>query len=383
MFVSQGLISILDYRPGEAESILVNGKGYRGYDGNYTGVAQPWSKPHPAAEKPCGPEVFHVDPNKTYRFRSIGGVAMSALAFKMEDHDNLTIISVDGGYTKPVQTDLIEIGGGQRYDFLLQTKSQSELAALGKDKFWIQIETRYRNMNNTFYAILAYDGVDGLNSSIPESPPKERPLHIPYALEDWLEYSLEPLQPNGFPTSDQVTRQVFLTSTQLVVKSGAFWTVNNHTWLEENQHEDGKPYNDTTRSPNDPYLVDIYERGEAAIPDYENAVRYNAGWDPKLNVYPAKVGEVIDIILINNANGVSGGFDTHPWHIHGDHVYDLGSGPGNYNATANEAKIAGYNPIKRDTSFLYKYTVTDDVGTGLAYTPQGWRAWRLKVENPG
>lgn len=59
------------------------------------------------------------------------------------------------------------------------------------------------------------------------------------------------------------------------------------------------------------------------IPNYDDAVQNHGGWDPCFNVYPAKVGRVIDIILVNEPNGINGGFDVHPSHIHGDHVYDL------------------------------------------------------------
>ena len=165
--------------------------------------------------------------------------------------------------------------------------------------------------------------------------------------------------------------------------SGAFWTINKHTWTGNDQHEDGSRYNDTSLADDAPYLVDIYRQGEAAIPDYDRAVKEYGGWDPQLNVYPAQIGEVIDIILLNQPNGLSEGFDTHPWHIHGDHVYDLGSGQGSYDAKANEERLKGYNPIKRDTSLLDKYVNGDEADESTAYTNQGWRAWRLKVQHPG
>lgn len=305
------------------------------------------------------------------------------MAFALEDHENLTVISIDGAYTKPADTNLIELAGGQRYDFLLETKSREYLQSVGKSEFWIQVETRYRAINTTFYAILSYDTDLDLNTSVPSSPPTQKPLHIPYNLEDWMEYKFEPLYNNDFPSSDQVTREVYINATQIPTNNGKFWTMNNHTWIEENQHENGTPISDRSFTSNAPYLVDIYLRGEKAIPDYENAVQNYGGWDPNLNVYAAKVGEIIDIIFINQPNGQAGGFDAHPFHIHGGHVWDLGSGPGAYNATENEAKLQGYNPITRDTSILYKYTNGDDSGLNLNYTSQGWRAWRLKVDNAG
>lgn len=88
--------------------------------------------------------------------------------------------------------------------------------------------------------------------------------------------------------------------------------------------------------------MDNYEGGEAAIPDYDVAVNSYGGWNPDLNVYTAKVGEIIDEVLVYEPAGNNGGFDVHPWHIHGGHVYDLGGGAGDYDAEANERKLQGY-----------------------------------------
>ena len=118
------------------------------------------------------------------------------------------------------------------------------------------------------------------------------------------------------------------------------------------------------------------------IANYDLAAGSCGGWDPKLNAWPAKVGEVIDIILINEPEGVVGGFDVHPWHIHGEHVYDLGSGNGKYDAAANKKRIADYKPVLRDSTYLYRFTPGD--GLNLPpYSQQGWRAWRLRVQDVG
>ncbi|KAL1853720.1 hypothetical protein Plec18170_005111 [Paecilomyces lecythidis] len=372
--------------PGEAEAILVNGNGFGTLLGNETAATMPFANSSSSDVTQCTPEIIQVAPNKSYRFRAISGVALSPFVFGFEDHDNLTVIAADSGYTQPVSTDIIQMGSGQRYDFILSTKTEEELQALGKTEFWMQIETRYREMNNTFYAILSYSGKSSASKESTEtkfSPPSEPPLSIPYSIQDWLEYTLEPLTPNGFPSSDEVSRTVTLTSAQFNVEAGVFWTINNRTWKETNEHQGGSPFNDTNVTGETPYLVNVYKLGEKAIPNYDNAVQFHQGWDPELNVYPAKVGEVIDIIIVNEYNGQYGGFDAHPFHFHGVHVWDLGSGPGTYNATANEEKLKGYNPIVRDTSLLFKYTASDEIGGPHNYTSQGWRAWRLKVTDPG
>ena len=349
---------------------------------------QPWTKPNPSVQTVCGPEVIQVEPGKTYRVRMIGGTALSLVTVAFQDHENLSIVAADAGYTQVAETDHIQIGSGQRYDFLLSTKTESELQSLGKSMFWIQLETRYRPINVTSYALLSYKTnltFNNVNQTTPSSPPVDPPLTITNQIQDWLEYTLEPLNPNGFPTATEVTRQVYLRTAQLVVPNGIFWSVGNRTWSESNEHLGNTLFSSRNPSVGIPYLVDVYERGEEAIPDYDTAVGNYGGWDPNLNVYAARVGEVIDIILINEPDGLSGGFDIHPWHIHGDHVYDLGSGPGTYDAVANEKRLREYrsSPVLRDTTMLYKYTTLDDVGENKNYTNQGWRAWRLKVQNPG
>jgi L-ascorbate oxidase len=82
--------------------------------------------------------------------------------------------------------------------------------------------------------------------------------------------------------------------------------------------------------------------------------------------------------LRQSNNLPTGGFDIHPFHAHGGHYWDLGSGNGTYNAAENEKKLAGYNPVKRDTTMLYRYATS-----GVLNTTAGWRAWRIKVDDTG
>ncbi|KAI9038588.1 L-ascorbate oxidase [Aspergillus affinis] len=105
-----------------------------------------FSKPNPSSNETCTPEVIKVKPNQSYRMRTIGDVALSPLVFAVEDHDNLTVIAVDSRYTKPAETNIMQVGSGQRYDFILNTKTEDELQQLGKSLFWIQLETRYQHL---------------------------------------------------------------------------------------------------------------------------------------------------------------------------------------------------------------------------------------------
>lgn len=123
-----------------------------------------------------------------------------------------------------------------------------------------------------------------------------------------------------------------------------------------------------------PYLIQIYTTG--TVPNYTAAIA-NEGWDPNLNnhAFPALVNETLDIIWLSNS-GPTGGWDFHPMHAHGPHYWDLGSGNGTYNATANEEAYFsnGFVPARRDTTILHRYAVKGEVETTA-----GWRGWRIRI----
>ena len=371
-------------RSGDASAILVNDNSFPGVSVKQDLAGPPYYVPPPGQPNPpCGPEVIAVKPSTTYRFRAIGATAIILVAFAFEDHDILTVIAADGQYAKPVNVDRIQINSGQRFDFLLKTKSLEEIEELGKTDFWIQVENKYRPVNLTSYAVLSYCMSDDCDNSVVYSRPKSKVLSITNDIQDWLEYTLEQLEPNGFPHTSEVNRMVFIYNRQFDPPAGMFWTANNRTWTELDEHLHGLPFLTRASNVGAPYLVDIYKRGEAAVPNYQSAIDKYGGWSPDYNAYVARVGEVIDIVFINEPNNLTGGFDIHPWHIHGGHVYDLGSGPGQYNREAHLQRLDGYNPVLRDTTSVYKYVYGDGINVLPPYSPQGWRAWRLRVEDAG
>ena len=78
--------------------------------------------------------VFTVEPSSRYRFRLIGAQSLFAYRFSIDEH-KLRLIATDGHFVDPVVVDFIIIHSGERYDFILETKSTS-----GKD-FFIRAET--------------------------------------------------------------------------------------------------------------------------------------------------------------------------------------------------------------------------------------------------
>ncbi|KAJ8122077.1 hypothetical protein O1611_g9934 [Lasiodiplodia mahajangana] len=225
--------------PGEPDSLVFNDRsGTRSFDD--------------APDDSCKPYIITVEPGKTYRFRFIGAATISYIQAGIEGHSNLTVISADGYYTKPVQVDHIQLGGGQRFDVLITAKSEEELAAEGKDQYWIRYETRGRSPSLEGYALLQYSHSSSStltkrcnkNSGKPRSsqgdgpnisrkggsprwqpkPPGKNPDHSPVSLPPdgsltgWLEYSLEALHPQvPFPRLSEVTRTVYITVEEKVI----------------------------------------------------------------------------------------------------------------------------------------------------------------------
>ncbi|KAL9054231.1 MAG: hypothetical protein Q9162_004264 [Coniocarpon cinnabarinum] len=380
-----------------------------------------------ATSDTCAPEVIEVEPDKTYRLRVIGGVAMADWSFAFENHTDLQIVGADGRYTKPVDVQWIQASSGQRFEVLLHTKSVEELASdcEGQTDFWIQLEDRYRPTVVTGYALLRYVNTSltcatpacyqpgTSRTSLPSvpSPIPNITAMIPPVSDNvtntWLEYALTPLNESSnadFPTADQVTRRLYLSNVQTFFPDGQTpFMVNNHTWLAEPRNSS---YNSTPD--NAPYLVDIYKNGATAVPTIAEADAYAAanpmnsgaspfdnsstdalytGYAPDANAYPANVGEVIEIVLLNEA-GYAHTYDVHPWHAHGGHYYDLGSGSGMYDPDANEAHLAslkastGFVPALRDTTLLYRFPADNKVSNPEG-TVSGWRAWRIRVTDPG
>ncbi|KAK7970140.1 hypothetical protein PG988_009213 [Apiospora saccharicola] len=367
---------------GEPDALLFNGRSGNASFSNAT------------ADDSCKSYIITVEPGKTYRLRFTSGTALSFAMLGIENHAELIIIEADGQYTKPAATDRIQMGSGQRFSVLLKTKTEEQLKAEGRSSYWIRYETRDRPTLPSGYALLQYQGnfagnkgnSTGYNNStryktvgrqqgLPADLPASSPVNLPTNLTEyttWMEYTLEALSPKSkFPTLEEVTRTVVLTMNQVVVDgtyNGSIngmlqWDSNNLTWQESRLAAQNYQ----------PYLVTVYKTGQT--PNYDAAVA-NQGWDPATKAFPAKVGEVLDIVWQSNS-GPTGGWDVHPMHAHGEHFWDLGSGNGTYDAAANERahfQDTGYVPALRDTTQLYRYAVK-----GSPHYTSGWRAWRIRV----
>ena len=66
--------------------------------------------------------TFNVSENQRYRFRVIGVQSLYAFRFSIDGH-KLKLIATDGAFVEPQDVDYIIIHAGERYDFILETKT--------------------------------------------------------------------------------------------------------------------------------------------------------------------------------------------------------------------------------------------------------------------
>ncbi|KJZ77661.1 hypothetical protein HIM_02838 [Hirsutella minnesotensis 3608] len=345
---------------GEPDAVLVQGQsGKSGFNN--------------ASDPSCAPHIIEVEPDKQYRLRVIGATALSVVKLGIEGHSELQVIEADGADTEPASIDHMQVAPGQRFSYRLKTKSADDIEKGRKTKFWVRYESRERPQSITGYAMLKYKvpncpATNHTEVTLPEKPP----VVLPSNTSDYLEYTLTPKEEDTrreFPRLSEVTRTVTIQINQMMT-SGKFengkpngslvWVQNGFAWKENVQAAANQV----------PYLVNAFNTGNG--PNYSLALE-NAGFDPSTKTFPARIGEVLDIVWQNNA-GPSGGFDVHPMHIHGEHAWDLGSGSGLYNAQENEKRFENFTPTRRDTTLLYRYA-----GKGNPDVTNGWRAWRIRV----
>lgn len=251
-------------------------------------------------------------------------------------------LTINRAYTERFPTSFMQVGPGQRFSFLLHTLKNPE-----KQHYFLQLESREFGGTTRSFAVIDY-GPPETKDTPPVYPPASPPITLPPTDPYWLEYSLRPynnsahptasLSALDFPTAAEVTRRVNITSHLFLPDDALLYKINGYTWNEGLVPE--------------PYLVSLYKDGGSNWPSMERALK-NDGLDPETYAFPALMGEVIEIV-VQGTGSDGGGTETHPWHAHGAHYWDLGSGEGVYNAEENEARWRSSigHPIKREYVFF-------------------------------
>ena len=89
-------------------------------------------------------------PDKQYRFRLVGAQGLFAYRVSIAGH-KLKVFAMDGTLVKPREVDFIIIHSGERYDFLLETKTADEISD-GNNSFPIWGRTLETSIPDAHYA---------------------------------------------------------------------------------------------------------------------------------------------------------------------------------------------------------------------------------------
>ena len=361
--------------------------------------------------------VMDVEPDAAYRVRMVGAGSLLFQVICFEGHE-LTLIQVDARPIQPVvlKDGCVDINLGQRMDVVLKSKSVDEIRQANSTSFWITGRATGRSGNPASYGVLSYahgrtTGATGKGlTTLPTSAPLQ-PSAVPNWSEDGFDMKIKsPVNrvPEWVKNKQPADRTIFLAISQPILQQTAQirWAMSNAVYLKSpactNALELSR--NSSWLSASNPYVIDTQSEysnvnilempglggnGEGNTNPYiflnlesDNSVENSSIPQQPLAGTPlveTTEGQIIDIVMQNLPAGSLGGIDLnrtneeqHPMHIHGHHVYVVGSGPGLFSDLVGSEAIEPYlnynSPSLRDTVTLPK---------------GGWVLMRFKSSNPG
>ncbi|UZJ53721.1 hypothetical protein CBS101457_003041 [Exobasidium rhododendri] len=377
--ISTGLLADPFVWPGSANSIALNDASWPAPGSCNATIAQ-------SAGVDCkdstykGPMVIDVDYAQPYRLRWLGAQTLMHLAIGIFNHSQ-ELVAVDGSHIKPIIVDYIEVMSGQRYDTLLHTKTREDVQS---DRtggcYLIRLESRYRNPATNGWAVLRYPDSTCHIDATSAYPHNNTLNYLPKAQFGWISDQFAPHEDaeEVAPTDEEVTRRVFLNTQQIPVfptKKGSRWTVDKEFFNET------YPLDGTEEPIPAPYLIQLFKK-ERIAPSYHRAMHpppgAQVGLDPLSRVFVGREGEVIDIVLVNNASVVGKNTEAHPWHFHGQDHYTVAMGEGDFTEQGfREARRRFSSPIARDTTGVWPGTGDSSVVPAIRLPVKSSGAWSV------
>ncbi|XP_009129702.1 laccase-15 [Brassica rapa] len=325
---------------------------------------------HPGFLYPCSKsDTFKlmVEKSKTYRIRMVNAALNLILFFAIAKH-NLTVVSADGHYTKPINATYITISPGQTLDLLLHADQNP------KSTYYMAARAYHSNPNinfnnSTTIGILRY-------TSSTSSSSKHYP-NLPYYNDTSAAFrfftSIKCLYSGQVPV--KISRRIISTVSinNLMCPnnlcegpngSRLAASMNNISFVTPSHVDILKAYYYHirgvygTRFPEFPPLVFNFTADDQPL--FLQTPRFAT------EVKILKFGESVEIVL-QGTSLVGGGID-HPMHLHGFSFYEVGVGFGNYNVTEDPSN---YN--LKDPPYINTATVPRN----------GWVAIRFIADNPG
>ena len=287
---------------------------------------------------------LYFEPGKTYLLRIINMGLFVSQYLSIEDHE-MTIVEVDGVYTKKNVTSMLYIATGQRMSVLIKAKTQNPK----RNYAFMQL------LDETMLDVIDPDLQLNVTNQLiyDKSKPDAKEYFFDSLEQATNEFYLEPYEDiDIFESYDkQITFDVRMKNLGDGVKYAFF---NNITYV----------------SPKIPTLTTALTSGKLAT-------------DPRIysdniNVVVLEQNEIVEIVLNNYDTG------KHPFHIHGHNFQIVQKSPGfhldeTFDESEQDQKTVRYNESAPLMDFP-KHPIMRDT---LVLEPNGHAVLRFRADNPG
>ncbi|KAK2020490.1 multicopper oxidase [Colletotrichum zoysiae] len=286
-----------------------------------------------------GQEVFKVeksncDTEKWVAFDIIGAYHLHTAMFSIDNH-SMWVYAMDGAYVLPQEVDAIPVTNGDRYSILVKYKQQGDFAIRAASVIATQM------LSGT--ALLQWREKGQPEPQIVPSAPWVRDNGQPVSrdVRVFRQALAKPYPPISIPRNGDVLHKFYMHTSG----GSYFWALNDTVLLPKDYENDTPVLFNVQANENEPTLVSTQN------------------------------GQWVDMVfqVVNSPQ------PPHPIHKHGDKMFLLGSGSGNFTWNSIEEAVAanstGWNlndPPRRD-----------GFATPNAINGPTWMAVRYLVNNPG
>ena len=338
------------------------------------------------------------------RVRMIGAGSLVYQIVCFEGHE-VTLIETDARPVQPLllEDGCVDVNVGQRMDVILKLKTKDQLRDAGTTQFWITGRGTGRAGMPASYGILSYANSTELPYTPPPQPADARPN---WSEDDFGFLEIKNTQTPSWVSSRQpANKTVYFDITQPVLQqtNQIRWALANAVYLttacdvsvlDELRSPDHLSDSNPNVVSNSSALqnVDIYQMPGLGLPGSGSDKAFifmNLAEDPALSpdqpvagspILSTEPGSVVDIIVQSMPPEALGGVqlnrtkqEQHPMHLHGHHVYLIGSGQGLY------------GDLARDKEALDSYLNFDDpqLRDTVTLPEAGWLYLRFRADNLG
>ncbi|KAG2187386.1 hypothetical protein INT44_005072 [Umbelopsis vinacea] len=258
-------------------------------------------------------ESLNFEPGKRYRLRLLNTGTFANTIFSIDNH-TLTIIEADGTDLKKYTVDRITLHVGQRYSVIVEANQTPQnyymRAELDRQCFYTPGVVLVPELPKAIGTVRYVNGTDTYMKSKHHLEDTDR--HC----QDMDPSALENYYPQAAPSySQSITLSMRFGKNKENVLRGF---LNNVTF---NNH------------PNSPTLLNMWSVQDSLSGDNL--------------IYHIEEPQYIQLVIQGTPTG-----NEHPFHLHGQEFYLMGTGTGTYNYTKHEYLLNYVNPVRRDVATI-------------------------------